>query len=276
MINQGAGGICDSHVHFLPGRLAEKVRAFFRLGGFENLVYPIDHIDVSERLASEGVTEVWSLPYAHKPGVAVWLNEASTETANADLAVKVVGGATVHPGDDNPLTLLRTAVEELGLRVLKMHCSVGDFDTTDPRLASVWDYVQEIRLPVVIHAGHNVNGHTDRSEVAIIDETARRYPEAPMIVAHCGHDVVDEVVKMLDARPNVYADLTPVVSHLVAIKPDDAVRLSSKLLFGTDAPNTEISATRCLEHIDEMGLTDKQRQQICGSNAQRLHAAVKD
>ena len=36
-------GIVDSHVHLLPGRLAQKVRAFFEMGGPVDFAYPLDH-----------------------------------------------------------------------------------------------------------------------------------------------------------------------------------------------------------------------------------------
>lgn len=41
-----AGGIVDSHVHLLPGRIGEKVRAIFEAGetsGRFVLAYPSDH-----------------------------------------------------------------------------------------------------------------------------------------------------------------------------------------------------------------------------------------
>ena len=129
--------VVDAHTHLLPGRLAEKVRAFFApIAG--QLVYPLDHGIVRERLAGEGIDEIWNLPYAHKPGVADGLNESSRVIAAQPGPLTVVGGATVHPGDDRPADIVRRAVEELGLRVLKLHCSVGDFDADDPGLDDVW------------------------------------------------------------------------------------------------------------------------------------------
>lgn len=270
----GHRGVVDAHVHLLPGRLAEKVRAFYNSSGPIGLVYPLDHLQVCEQLASEGITEVWSLPYAHKAGIATGLNVASAETARQALDVAVIGGATVHPDDDHPLHIVRAAVEDHGLRVLKLHCSVGRFQPTDRRLDAVWDYVERVHLPVVIHAGHAVTGTTNDSDLALVDITAHRHPDARIIIAHCGHHAVDDAIGLLDAHPNVYADLTPVVADLVPITPFDAARLSAKLLFGTDAPNTPLLATRCLEHLDSLQLTTAQRNAITGDNARELIAAV--
>jgi predicted TIM-barrel fold metal-dependent hydrolase len=135
--------VVDAHVHLLPARLQAAIRGFFDSQGIDSgrFSYPADHGEVCDRLAAEGVSEVWSLPYARRPGSAEDLNKAMASLAAARRGgpVAVIGGCTVHPGDDQPLTVLRSAVEDMGLRVLKLHCSVGDFSPDDPRLDPVWD-----------------------------------------------------------------------------------------------------------------------------------------
>jgi uncharacterized protein len=269
------GGIVDSHVHLLPGRLAEKVRAFFQQGGPIDFAYPLDPVEVGDRIAAEGIAAVWTLPYAHKPGVAAWLNEEAVATAARVSAVRVVAGATVHPGDVDPVAILRAAVEDGGARVLKLHCSVGDFDATDERLTPVWDYVESVALPVVVHAGHSVAGTTDAHELDPIAEVARRHADAPIIVAHCGHHAVDAAVDLVRRTPNVHADLTPVMDAPVAISPVIASELHAKLLFGTDCPNTPLTTTTCLAHVDSLGLDPAARGAVLGGNARRLVAAVR-
>ncbi len=267
-------GTVDAHVHLLPGRLAEKVRGFFEAGGLVDLAYPLDHGAICERLAGEGVSTVWTLPYAHRRGVAEWMNEESAATARRGLAVEVVGGATVHPDDDDPAGLVRTAVDDLGLRVLKLHCSVGDYDPADPRLTPVWEYAESVALPVVVHAGHSVLGTTGLDDLGPVEQVARRHPEARIIIAHCGHDAVDEAVRLVEEHTYVHADLTPVVFDLVGIAPTDAGRISDKLLFGTDAPNTGITAGGCLAHVAALGLDPEQHAAVTGGNARRLVDAV--
>jgi predicted TIM-barrel fold metal-dependent hydrolase len=273
--NRGTGGVVDSHVHLLPGRLAAKVRDFFQLGGPVDFAYPLDHGEVAARIASEGVAAVWTLPYSHKPGVAPWLNEQAATTASQVREVEVVAGATVHPADVDPVGIVRAAVEDGGARVLKLHCSVGDFDATDARLAPVWEYVEAVALPVVVHAGHSVLGTTDAPELVPIGEVARRHPGAPIVIAHCGHRAVAEAIELVRALPNVHADLTPVMHEHVAVPAADAAALHAKLLFGTDTPNTPLTTSSCLDHVDGLGLDAEARAAIVGGNARRLVAAVR-
>ena len=209
----------DAHVHLLPVRLQAAIRGFFDRYGIDSghFAYPADHGDVCDRLAAEGVTEVWSLPYARLPGSAADLNKsmAGLVAARRGGPVRVTGGCTVHPGDDQPLTIVRSAVEDMGLRVLKLHCSVGDFTPDDPRLGPVWEYSAEVALPVVLHAGHAADGHTDDAELQPVAEVARRHPGARVIIAHCGHTASQAALRLVAAQEHVYADLTPVIHHPV-------------------------------------------------------------
>lgn len=271
--------IVDAHVHLLPGRLGEKVRAFF-LQGFrpDELAYPTDHDVILERLAAEGIGEAWHLPYVHKPGLAAGVNEASAATASAAATggrgVQVVAGASVHPADDDPVGLVRTAVEDLGARVLKLHCSVGDHEADDPRLDPMWRYVSDIRLPVVVHVGHDVSGRTGGHELDPVERAVTRHPEARVILAHCAMPATDAAVALMDAHPNVHADLTPVVRDPVVLDAATAERLADRLLLGSDAPNTPISSGETLAGVRALGLSPAAEAAITGGTARRLQDAI--
>jgi predicted TIM-barrel fold metal-dependent hydrolase len=271
--------ITDAHVHLLPDRLAEAIRVFFALHGLgpETWAYPLDHDVVTRRLAAEGVTQAWSLPYARRPGTAAALNEASTAIAARQSSgpVQIVAGATVHPGDDDPAAIVRAGVEDGGLRVLKLHCAVGDYQPDDPRLDPVWAYVSEVRLPVVVHAGHAVTGHTTAAEVAPLAVVAGRWPDAPVIVAHCGYEAVDATLDLVAAHPHVHADLTPVVRDPVALPPGRVAALAGRLLFGSDCPNTAVTVTAALAALDRLDLDTAALAAIRHGNAARLQAAIR-
>ena len=265
----------DSHVHLLPDRLAAKIRAFFDQGAPSRMAYPIDHGFVLDRLSEAGITTVWSLPYAHKPSVADGMNESLREIARTSHSVTIINGSTVHPHDDDPLVVVRRAVEDHHSKVLKLHCSVGDFAIDNPLLDPVWEYVSEHRLPVVIHAGHHENGFTETDELDPIELVAQRFPEAVLIIAHCGHRAAAQALDIIERNTNVYADLTPVVFEPVALPIGRAQHLHTKLLFGTDAPNTAVTAESALEHLRSQDLTLEAWQAITHDNAERLTSAVR-
>ncbi len=270
--------VVDSHVHLLPGRLGQKVRAFFDAGvsaSFQ-LAYPNDHPVVIDTLAREGVDAIWTLPYAHKAGVADGLNIASAETVTqfAHSPVRVVGGLTIHPDDENPVDIVRHAVDVLGLRVLKLHCSVGNFAVDDVRLQPVFAFATERRLPAVVHLGHNVNGRTDAEELPAIGEVADQFPDMPLILAHCGHHAAPEAIALMDLHPSLYADVTPVVTEHPTITAAHIMRHPDRILFGSDCPNTTLSVTACIAWLTNMNVPDVVLQKVLGANALRLTAAV--
>lgn len=269
-------GIVDSHVHLLPGRLAEKVREFFNRHINDGLVFPLNHTAVLDMLYEAGVDTIWTLPYAHKAGVAAGMNAASaaTVTEQASHPVHVIGGATVHPLDDDPAAIVREALDTYGLKILKLHCSVGNFSPADPALNPVWQLVSERRMPVVIHLGRAVSGHTAATELAPLEQVAATFPAARLIIAHCGHHAGEAALDALEKHSSLYADLTPVVAELVALPPERVKRLSHKLLFGSDAPNVALTTHQCVEHVKSFRLEPEAEAAILGHNARRLISEV--
>jgi uncharacterized protein len=269
--------LTDAHVHLLPSGLAERVRALFDTYLPGRTVYPLDAEVLLDQLSRQGVTSAWSLPYAHRPGVAAWLNEetAALPTRHAGGPIQLVAGATVHPGDDRPADLVRHAVLDLGARVLKLHCAVGDFGVDDPRLEPVWALCGDLRIPVVVHAGHHPLGVTDRAHLDGVATVASRHPQVPLIVAHTGHPATAATLELLAGHGNLYADLTPVVTDPVAVSAADLARFADRLLFGSDAPNTGVAVPALLEALLTAGLTDAQVAAITHGNAERLVGAIR-
>ena len=271
--------VVDAHVHLLPGRIGEKVRAFFTAGesrGAFTLAYPSNHRAVADRLLAEGVDEIWNLPYSHRTGVAEGLNEASRVTCDAFAGhgLSVIGGATVHPSDDDPAAVVERAVDTHGLRVLKLHCSVGDFPVDDPRLDGAYAVAQERRMPVVIHLGHAVNGLTEEHEITSIDRLCSAFPGLPVILAHFGHHSSRAAGVLLERHANFHADLTPVVTAAPDVTAAVLAAHPDRILFGTDAPNTAITAASHMDWLHGFGLRGSDESMILGGNARRLVGAV--
>jgi hypothetical protein len=271
--------VVDAHVHLLPPRLQAAIRAFFDRRGFDSrgFVYPADPGEVCARLAAEGISEAWTLPYARRPGSAEELNKsvASLVGGQRDGPLRLTGGCTVHPADDHPLTLLRSAVEDMGLRVLKLHCSVGDFQPDDRRLDPVWEYVSAVALPVVLHAGHAARGVTEVAELAPVEEVAQRHPAARVIIAHCAHPATAAALRLVAEYPGVHADLTPVIDERAQVPAGQLAGLAGKVLYGSDAPNTALPVTQLLDGLTADGVPANARELITGGNARRLQAEIR-
>jgi hypothetical protein len=160
----------------------------------------------------EGIKGSWILPYAHKAGVAAPLNDAilSVCTALRSHGQSPIAGLTAHPDDgaDAVGAYTRRAIAA-GARVAKLHCSVGEYSVLHPGLAPFWETVAAARVPVVVHAGSHVSGNTASPEMRDIEEVARRYPEARVVIAHSGSPAVKAALEVARRCGNVYLDTTP-------------------------------------------------------------------
>jgi predicted TIM-barrel fold metal-dependent hydrolase len=261
--------IVDAHTHLLPERLAAAIRRFFVERGAPELVYPYAPHAARERLAASEVGRCWSLPYAHRAGVASGLNRWMAEEWAQDPFV--VPGATVHPDDD-----VRAVVEEavgLGLRVFKLHCSVGDFAADDRRLDPLWSRVSETRHPVVVHVGRAHEGTATAEEVARIRRTAVRWPDARIIVAHCGSPAEQAALALVRESRSVYADLCPVVADPVNLARSEILGIERRILFGSDVPTTAVTVEDLVARVRAWKLGPEDEAAVLGGTADGLLAS---
>ncbi len=150
----GLPGLIDTHVHFLPVRMQEKVWDYFDHGSANYgtdwpVVYRLPESARVSLLESFGVLAFPSLPYPHKPGMAGWLNaEAATF---ADRVPSVLKSATFYP-EPSALSYVTAALDD-GVRIFKVHVQVGAFDPRDELLMPVWGLLASSGVPVVVHCG---------------------------------------------------------------------------------------------------------------------------
>jgi len=262
--------IVDAHTPLLPERLAAAIRRFFEERGAPRLLYPYEPHAAREKLAQAGIQKCWSLPYAHRQGVAAGLNRWIAEEWSDDAFV--VPGATVHPEDD-----VAGVVEDalaLRLRVFKLHCSVGRFEPDDERLAPLWRRVSGTGHPVVVHAGSAHEGTATAAEVRRVARAAERWPDARIIVAHCGSPAEGETLALLRRTRSVYADLCPVVADPVRLTRDEIAGLERRILFGSDVPTAGVTIESGIASVRSWRLPPEDEDAVLGGTADALLASV--
>src|SRR5205823_6123383 len=80
--------------------------------------------------------------------------------------------------DDAPLEHATEAVGA-GARGIKLHPAGEQFDIGDPRLDALYAFADDRRLPVIVHAGPEIDGI---GKTAL--ELCGRFPGAQLILAH--------------------------------------------------------------------------------------------
>jgi predicted TIM-barrel fold metal-dependent hydrolase len=272
----GIPGLLDIHVHFMPEQVMRKVWAYFAtVGPLTGREWPIRYPwPEPERLAhlrGMGVVAFPSLVYAHKPGMAAWLNEWAREfaVANADVLMT----ATIFPEPD--VTAYLDVALRSGVRVVKVHVQVGGFDPRDDLLDEAWGMLADASVPVVVHAGSGPAPGAFTGP-GPIGEVLERHPSLRMIAAHMGMPEHRAFLDFAERYDNVGVDTTmcftdftgsAIVGRRLAPR---LTALVDKIYFGSDFPNIPYLYAHQLEALVRLDLGDDWLRAVCWDNGARL------
>lgn len=275
----GLDSMIDMHVHFMPDSVQQKVWGVFdSLPEMGERAWPINYRYTDEErvqiLRDIGVTAFSTLNYAHRPGMAAWLNEYSKQfAAQRDDAIH---SATFFPEDGVEDYVGQVLAD--GAQIFKIHIQVGAFSALDPKLAPAWQLVAAAGVPVVIHCGSGPQKGEFTGPDPIF-ELAERYPELVLVIAHAGLPEYEEFAELALRAPNVYLDTTMVgTSYVEQIAPlpdgyvETMAQLSDKVVLGSDFPTIPYSYSHQIEALHNWGLGDEWMRQVLSYNAKRLLA----
>jgi predicted TIM-barrel fold metal-dependent hydrolase len=158
---------------------------------------------------------------------------------------QLIGFAACDPTQPECMDELRQAVEQFGLRGVKMMPMYAGFDPRDPRCEAIYAYCEARGLPILFHTGTTFvrAAPLGFTRPWLWDEVAIRHPELHMVLAHVGHPFCEECLVVIRKHPHVYADISALYyrpwqfyNMLIAAQ---EYKVTHKLLFGTDYPFTK-------------------------------------
>jgi len=278
---QGLGlpGLFDVHVHFLPPNIQAAVwRQFDTAGPKIGRPWPIryrgSHEERVAQLRALGVRRFSALPYAHKPGVAAYLNAWA-----AGFAAEVpdcLRSATFYPEPGVGEEVDRLVGD--GIEVFKLHAQVGEFLLDDPLLEPAWDRLEEAGTPIVVHVGSGPIGN----EFTGPDHLRRllgRHPRLRIIVAHLGAPEYAEFLALAEEYDRTLLDTTMVFTDFFEDEgpyPDELLprlaALDEKVLLGSDFPTIPYPYAHQLEVLERLhdrcgSLDEEWLRKVCWHNA---------
>lgn len=179
-----------------------------------------------------------------EPGVPIDVQNRLIAEAVKRFPSRLVGFFAVDPRRPGSLDMFRRAVEEWGLRGLKLHPSVGYFPY-DEVVYPLYEACLEYKVPVLIHTGSQPAPAKSRfCRPAGVDDVAADFPGLPIIMAHVGHNWYEEALLVAGVKPNCYVDLSgwqreylehPAAFYRVLRRVIDAIG-PWRVFFGTDGP----------------------------------------
>lgn len=272
----GLPGLVDVHVHFLPEEIQRRVYEQFdaagpKIGRPWPIRYRGSHDERVALLRAMGVRRFPTLPYAHRPGVATWLNDWAR--GFAERVPESLWSATFYP--EEPAAAYVAALLEAGVEVFKVHVQVGEFDLGDPLLERVWGLLADAGVPTVVHAGSGPvsNAFTGPEPLRRVLE---RHPRLPVVVAHAGGPEYAEFLALAERFERVWLDTAMVFTDFFdelgggyppALLPRlRDLGLGGKVLLGSDFPTIPYPYAHQLHALARLDLGDDWLRAVCWEN----------
>jgi len=257
----GLPGIFDVHVHFMPERMQQAVwKHFDSLPHPWPVTYRTDDATRVSTLSQLGVVRYSTLAYAHKPGMADWLNQFTLEFAEANRAAVPSFTFYPEPGADDYVANALTR----GGRVAKVHLQVSKFDPLDPQLQGTWGQLEQAATPVVIHAGAVPDGSGGEQWCGMdpVRRLLERHPGLELVLAHLGAPDYEDAVKLATDFPRLRMDTAMTLVEgsgfgIPAVMSRWLRESPTRVLFGSDFPTiphdyaTQVRGVAALDFGDD-------------------------
>ena len=272
-IPPGLPRIIDAHVHIFPDKIFSAVRNWFDAHAWK-IRYQESSPDLISFLLNRGVSRIVALQYAHKPGIARSLNQYMAEICQR-FSGRVLGMATVFPGEDQAVAILEQAFE-LGLYGVKLHAHVQCFDMTQPVMTPLYEVCARENKPMILHVGREPKSDhylCDPHEICRADKleaVLKAFPTLKICVPHLGFDENHAYRTLIEKYDTLWLDTAMVLTDY--FPQENRLGLETyrmdRIMYGSDFPNIPYAWDRELLWLKNASLSWSDLEQILYKNAE--------
>lgn len=280
--------IIDFHTHTYPEKIAEKVLEDLMNKSGTQVFSDGTLAGLKASMERAGVDLSVILPVVTAPKQTEKINMVAAQTNETFEKTGLWSFGGIHPENENYKEILQD-IKRKGLKGIKLHPDYQGVFFNDIRYKRIVDYASEMDLIVVVHAGIDIGLYdvvhcTPDMASEVLDEVA---PEK-LVLAHLGGwNMWDQVYEQICGR-NVYLDTAFSYGEIAFLKgtehkwklaeKEQVVKMinkhgSDKILFATDSPWSD--QKRSLEDIEALPISDSDKNNILGENAERLLKLLK-
>ena len=211
----------------------------------------------------------------------IYSNEALAALSRDYPDVFLPGWAMVDPWRGRKgLEEIEHAIRTLGLLGVKYQPPVQGFSPNDRQFYPIWDLLQSLGAPVLIHSGTTAIGAGEPGGLGFklgharpipnIDDVAADFPRLNIVAAHPGWPWTEELIAVAIHKANVSIDVSGWGPKYVPapLKHDMQRRLQDKVLFGSDYPGW--SPGQCCDEWEMEGFRPGVIEKLFHQNAIRI------
>ena len=267
----GLDGLIDAHSHWFPESVMRRI-----WDHFDRHYWPITYRQLPagrlEWVRRNKIKRFTTLNYAHRPGMAAWLNEWTARFAARTPEAIPCGTFYAEAGVGEEV---RRCIEDYRFRGFKLHLRVSDMDPTQSALHPAFEQIEAAGLPVVMHVGSAPEPGRFTSP-RYLQALLERFPRLKVVVAHMGAWEWEAYLTLAERLDNLYLDTTMVFVGFTACGPHPEAlspRLegaSHKILFGSDFPNIPYPLSHAVNGIGRLPLSRQAKRRILFDNAAAL------
>ncbi len=193
---------------------------------------------------------------------------------------RLIPFCSIDPTEDqNPAKTLKHAIENLGMRGLKLYPTYQHFFpnayTTSKgweKLSKLYETAETLGIPVMFHTGTSIfpNARLKYGNPMFLDDVATDFPKMPVIIVHGGRGPwFDMAFYVTRLHSNTYLEVSGLPpKNLLQYFPQLEV-IAEKVLFGSDWPGV-LSIAENIKAIRNLNISKKAKAQILGENAIKL------
>ena len=256
----------DSHCHIYPTKIANLARnhtdKFYSVkskhgGTVEDLI---------ENGCRDGVDKFIVQSVATTPHQVKSINEFIKK--EVDLFPNyLVGLGTAHPESEDYIGDIDHLIS-LGLRGIKVHPDIQNFDADDSRFMKIFEYMQEKNLTLLMHAGDSRYDHSNPNRIIPI---LKAFPKLTVVGAHFGGwSIWDTASKELCNFSNFYVDTSSSLAYLTERSVKEIILRYGidKVMFASDYPMW--GAKDDIQRLLNLGFSDSDYEKLFYKNAEKV------
>lgn len=273
--------IIDFHTHIMPDkrtaggmRWLQNMAAADPNGLFRETAVDVDLTSDKARsmLIDAGVDYYFNMFFPIKEGSTDEVNRWNYRLSLQD--PRCIPFVSLLPGDADKTGILDQAFNENGFLGLKLHPYVQSISVVDPRLYEVYDYLQAVGRPALIHTGFEDMYRTDSNQDGL-RALLQQFPRLTLVIPHLCYPDVDAAFRFLEQYPRTYLDATNALWCFKLTPPKDIwwdmiERHSERMVFGTDFSMGMHFPAQLYEHFAQLPLSTKAKGDLLFRTAARM------